>query len=241
MQSIVAVVGTVEDARRVARSLVADLPAARVSILTPTTSTADLAAMPTDDAEQPGMGSAIGAVAGGAAGAAAATFLVPPVGAIAVIGLAAAALLGGLGGGAVGHAVEESGAYGLPKDELFVYADALRNGRYVVAAFVEDDDDVETARRVMAAGGVESIDAAREEWWVGLRDAEEAAYGDAEGFATHEPRYRDGFETACRGEQTAANGDEPFRAGYARGRRHIDERAREIVITRPAIVDAPRA
>jgi hypothetical protein len=232
MQSIVGIVRDAGVARRIATDVHRRVPQARIRILAPESTAEDLAAMPTDDAEQPGMGSAIGAVAGGAAGAAAASILVPPAGAVAILGITAGALLGGWGGKATGQAMEEAATFGLPRDELLVYGKALRDGRSVVIATVEDDDAVEPTRRAMAREDVESIDAARDAWWIGLRDAEAADYG-RERFARAESAYRQGFEAACRGEDLASmtpalTGDPAFQAGYARGRAHADAQGREL-------------
>ena len=240
MQSIVGIVASKDAARRVATAVHREVPSARVRILTPGTGERELAAIPADESEQPGMGSAIGAVAGGAAGAAAASMLLPPAGAVAIIGIAAGALLGGVGGKFTGEAVEEAGSFGLPRDELLLYATALRDGRCVAIATVETDDEVERARRVMAASNVESIDAAREAWWVGLRDAEALAYGDAAQFTADEAPYREGFEAACRGEDAAAGSDvrrhPAFEAGYRRGRAYVEAEHRRLAVTRPKIV-----
>ena len=69
--------------------------------------------------------------------------------------------------------MEEGLAHGLPHDELFVYEDALRQGRTVVIAFADDDDVAERGRQIMSDSGAETVDAARESWWIGLRSAEE--------------------------------------------------------------------
>ena len=45
------------------------IPMERINFLTPGASTADLDAVPTTDAEQPGIGKAIGSVVGGVTGA----------------------------------------------------------------------------------------------------------------------------------------------------------------------------
>jgi hypothetical protein len=228
MESIVGIVDTEDEARRVGAEVHRTEPRARIRILTPRDRPEELTELPADDAEQPGMGAAIGAVAGGATGAAAATLLVPPVGAIAILGIAAGALLGGLGGAATGNAIEDAGAFGLSSDELFVYADTLRDGRSVVIAWVDDDAAAARVRRVLEKAGVDSIDAAREAWWIGLRDQEAAVYGDR--FAADEAAYRQGFEAACRREDPANAGefarDPAFRAGYARGRAYVDGRTR---------------
>jgi hypothetical protein len=228
MESIVGIVDTEAAARRIAADVLRAEPQARIRVLTPSDRPEELTKLPTDDAEQPGMGAALGAVAGGATGAAAATLLVPPVGAIAIAGIAVGALLGGLGGAATGSKVEEAGSFGLSRDELFVYANALRDGRSVVIVWVDDDAAATRVRHALESAGVDGIDTAREAWWTGLRDGEAAAYGDR--FADDEAAYRRGFEAACRREDTAAFGEvarQPaFQAGYTRGRAYADVRAR---------------
>jgi hypothetical protein len=234
MQTVVGVVQNEERAREVANAIVRRAPQARIRILTPRESARDVAKMPADEAEQPGMGSAIGAVAGGAAGAAVASLLVPPAGAIAILGLAAGALLGGLGGMAAGDKIEDAGSYGLSRDELLVYADVLRRGNSIVVAWVEANDDVRHVREVMADAGVGSIDAARDAWWVGIRDAEAVAYGDE--FDANETSYRQGFEAACRGDECRVGSQPPYAAGHARGRAYGEEQMRQLAVTRPSAV-----
>jgi hypothetical protein len=118
----------------------ASIPDDHISFLTPVASEKELEAVPTTEAEQPGMGGAIGGVIGGAVGAAsgmslgtaAATIFVPGVGPVIAIGIIGAALLGATGaiGGAVaGKALDETMVEGVPIDELFVCEDALRRGR----------------------------------------------------------------------------------------------------------------
>lgn len=237
METVVGVVESEAHARKVGDEVVRRVPQACVRILTPDASARELGTLPADDAEQPGMGPAIGAVAGGAAGAAAASMLVPPAGVVAVLGIAAAGLLGGLGGMATGEKLEDSMTWGLSRDETLVYAHALRSGRSVVIAWVSSDDDRDRVRGVMDGAGVESVDAARDAWWVGVRDAEALAYG--EGFDSDEGPYRQGFEAACRGETPpAAERDPAVAAGYARGRAYIEDAARRLAVTRPPVVDA---
>jgi len=237
MQSIVGIVHDAAVARQIATDVHQSVPQARIRILTPDATACDLASVPTDDSEQPGMGSAVGAVAGGAAGAAAASMLVPPAGAVAVLGIAAGALLGGWGGKATGKAMEEAATFGLPRDELLVYGKALRDGRSIVIATVEDDDEVERTRGAMARDGVESIDAARDAWWIGLRDAEAADYG-GERFARDEAPYRQGFEAACRGQDLGSVAPSlarqpAFQAGYTRGRAYAAAQVRGPDLLRP--------
>src|SRR4029077_15391270 len=109
-----------------------------VNLLTPGSNGADVAAVKTSDAEEPGTGAAIGSVVGAAAGASAGAGLaafVPGIGPVVAVGWAAMALLGllgAVGGGVAGHALETSLSEGLPKDELFLYEDAVRKGHSVV-------------------------------------------------------------------------------------------------------------
>ena len=221
-----------------------------ISLLTPGVSQSQLDDVPTTDAEQPGMGKALGGTVGGALGiagglqlgAAAASLFLPGVGPVIAAGIAAAVL--GAGGAATGAAVggslEDSMARGLPHDEMFVNEDALRRGRTVVIVVADDDTRAETARGILSQAGAESVDAAREAWWVGLRDAEEAEYTvDGGDFSVDEPTYRKGFESALHPSARGRSYEEDstrlrecyggaceegaFRHGYERGRRYQDE------------------
>jgi len=199
--------------------------------------------IPSDEGEQPGMGSAIGGVVGGAVGLAAGAVLsnlvLPGVGPILTLTLSAG---GGLGGAAIGatggSAAERALSNGLPKDEVFFYEDALRRCRTLVIAMADSDAAADAARSIMERNGAESVDAAREKWWIGIRDVEATLYGSAqEDFAAKEKTYRAGFEAALEPEQRdqafeAAEGDlrrrypnlcaeEAFRRGYERGRAHL--------------------
>jgi hypothetical protein len=63
----------------------------------------------------------------------------------------------------------------------------------------EDGAQAEAARTTCAQEGAESLDAARDTWWVGLREAEAAAYTAQGGdFTQDEAVYRQGFEAALR-------------------------------------------
>lgn len=215
-----------------------------ISLLAPGTTPEELdAAVPTTETEQPGMGKALGGWAGGALGvaggmhigAAAASLFVPGVGPVIAAGLIGAALLGAGGaatGIAAGGAMEDA-VEGMPHDELYVYEDALRQGKTVVIVVADEDRD-EAARNILAQAGAESIDAARESWWVGLRDAEEEEYtGQGGDFKSSENDYRRGFEAALhpqtrgksydeaseslRERYADAYGQDAFRRGYERG------------------------
>ena len=224
----------------------------RLVLLTPDHSSDTLQRTPSEDAEQPGMGMAIGGVAGGAAGLAAgaliSNFLLPGVGPILAVGLGSGIFgVGGVvAGGAVGNFLENSLTHGLPKDEIFLYEDALRQVRTVVIAFAEDEERIERVRSIMERAGAESLDAARDSWWIGLRDAEAAEYDpDGKSFGDAERPYRCGFEAAlrpdCRGkpldetraflrDRYADVCDQPaFRRGYKRGQLYYVESNRHVL------------
>jgi hypothetical protein len=175
-----------------------------INVLLPGGAERQLSSVSTDDGEQPGMGAALGAVAGGATGAsiglpvgaAISTFIIPGIGPIIAAGLLAGALFAA-GGAAIGQTMERNMSAGLPRDELYVYQEALRRGKIVLFVQTESDDAADAVRGVLNEAGADSIDAAREEWWVGLRDQEAAAYRERGGdFEADEPTYRRGFEAA---------------------------------------------
>ncbi len=218
----------------------------RINLLAPGTQMDELERnVPTTETEQPGMGKALGGAVGGALGvagglhmgAAAASLFVPGVGPILAAGIAGAALLG-IGGAATGAVagdkIEDAMGEGMPQDELYVYEEALRRGRSVIIAFAEDDEQKDSMRSVLSQSGAESLDAAREDWWVGLRDAEAEEYKkEGRDFQADEAMFRQGFEASLHpqvrgreyeearerlerrhGEACSA---EAFRRGYARG------------------------
>src|SRR5436305_1755896 len=251
MESIVGIFNSFADAKRASAILrTLGIPDNRITVLSPHTTEAELEAqVPTTETEQPGMGAALGGTVGGAlgaaggleAGAAAASFLIPGVGPVLALGLIGAAIFG-VGGAAAGilagQALEGGIADGIPRDELFVYEDALRRGRSLVIAFTDDSQIAEQARAALSRAGAESVDAARDEWWIGLRDAEREHYLKQGGnFDSDEAKYRLGFEAAmrpdCRGKscdgmktklierygQDVVN--QPFREGYDRGQHYL--------------------
>jgi hypothetical protein len=220
------------------------IPQERINYLTPGATQAELEAVPTTETEQPGVAKVLGGVVGGATGVstamlglAVASAVIPGIGPVTAIGIAASALLGIAGaaaGAAAGDALEEALSQGLPKDELFVYKAALREGRTVLIAFVDDETLAEEARKVLRDAGAESVDEARQRWWLGLRDVEEETYRAQGGdFTKDEATYRRGFEAALQattaGEPYEAMlaylrthyadvyQEETFRRGYARG------------------------
>lgn len=250
MNTVAGIFQTREEAMRAVENLRGlGLPDENLSLLSPGTTAPEAEAdVPTSDTEQPGMGNALGGLVGGAMGAAggmtlgaaAASLLIPGVGPIMAAGIVGAALFGAGGaaaGMAAGGALEETIAHGLPHDELFVYEDALRQGRTVVIAQLQDDGQVYDVRAAFDAAGAESVDAARESWWIGLRDAEDEDYtGQGRDFKTDEPVYRRGFEAALHPQMRDASYEESaerlrerysddyeheaFRRGYERGQNY---------------------
>ena len=232
----------------------------KITLLTPGTQDhvdKELKPVPIDSTEQPGMGTTLGALMGGGVGVTGGSLLialVPGLGPVTALGLLGAAILGAAGavvGATVGGKAEESMSEGLPEDEVFVYEDALRKGRSVVVGLAEDEQSASQLRERLKAEGAESVDAAREQWWIGLRSAEESHYSkSSRNFTEDEQFFRLGFEAAlhartrCKefdqvsAEMSAALEDvqaqypdadveEPFTHGYQRGREHYQKLCNE--------------
>jgi hypothetical protein len=223
-----------------------------INLLAPGATEQEIHSLPTSDTEQPGVGGAIGGVVGAALGIAggfevglAATALVPGVGPVLAAGLAGAMFLGAggaIGGALLGSAADHQSTEGLPADEVFFYEDALRQGRSVIVVMANGATEARRAREIMAEAGAESLDAAREAWWIGLRDAESEHYRAlGYNFERDHEVYRTGFEAALHREVRGKRYDEAadylrsrypgvwesdaFRAGFARGRVYENERA----------------
>jgi hypothetical protein len=232
------------------------IPADKITLLTPGSADRidkEVEAVPADATEQPGMGKAFGALLGGGVGITGGALLmalVPGVGPVTALGLLGAGILGAAGatvGAAAGGKFEDSVTEGLPEDEIFVYEDALRKGRSVVIALADDEPAAESVRDVLKREGAESVDAAREQWWTGLRSAEEGRYtGSGRSFSEDEEFFRLGFQAAMHArtrclefDQVSAEMDaaledvqerfpgkdveEPFTRGYQRGREHYQQ------------------
>jgi len=251
MESIVGIFNSLADARRAAAILQSlGIPEKRITVLSPHTKESEIEArVPTTEAEQPGVGTALGGAVGAAlgvaggleAGALAASVLIPGVGPVLAFGLLGALILGAGGaaaGAMTGDALENAMAEGIPRDELYVYEDALRRGRSVVVAFADEEQIAGKARTALEHSGAESVDSAREDWWIGLRDAEAEHYtSTGRDFNEDEAKYRLGFEAAlhpdCRGRECedmmsrlnerygADAGTPAFREGYNRGQQYL--------------------
>ena len=252
MEAITGVFQTKDQAEQALREMhAAGIPSDRITLLAPGTSDQiekEVQTVPVDTSEQPGMGKAFGALMGGGVGltgGALLVALVPGVGPVTALGMLGAAIMGAAGaavGAEVGGKAEDKMSRGLPEDEIFVYEDALRQGKSVVVGIPADEKEAEKLREILGAKGAESVDAARDQWWIGLRSAEESHYaGSGKSFGEGEKFYRMGFEAALHArtrcmefDQVSAemdatledvkkqypeeNAEEPFILGYQRGR-----------------------
>ncbi len=249
MIPVTAVFASRADAEDSARQILSTgVPKENVILLVPGDIDKEIKSVPVSAAEQPGIGKALAGAVGAALGlagglelGAVASAFVPGVGPVIALGLMGAGLLG-LAGAAVGKNLDEAMTEGLPEDEVFVYEDALRRGRSVVIAFAEDESKAASLRQVLEADCAETIDQAREQWWIGLRSAEQERYlQDGRNFGQDEKFYRLGFEAALHARMRCkeydqvmaemvsaledvkrdypeADVEEPFRHGYERGR-----------------------
>jgi len=232
------------------------IPSDKTTLLTPGTAEhvmKEAEAVPVDATEQPGMGKAFGALLGGGvgfAGGSALMALVPGVGPVTALGLLGAGILAAAGatvGARAGGKAEIASDEGLPEDEIFVYEDALRNGRCVVVAMANDESAATRVREILKQGGAESIDAARDQWWVGLRSDEQSRYSaSGRNFSKDEQFFRLGFQAAMharsrckefdqvsaemdaaledvKSKHPGADVEEPFLQGYRRGREHYQQ------------------
>jgi hypothetical protein len=198
MKSVAGIFASREAAVRAAQQLLTQgIPRDRLALLTPGIDSRRVAAIPTDEGEAPGTGAVIGAVTGGATGAAtglpigaALGLVVPGIGPIVAFGLLGAALFGAAGA-ALGSKIETALTQGVPRDELFVFEDALREGHSVVVALVDDEESAARARDAFDQHGAMDLQTARDRWWGALPEAERGRFDPVE-----EHVYRCGFESA---------------------------------------------
>lgn len=210
------------------------IPHDHITLLTPGSDGRRLSAVPVDEGEAPGTGAAIGAVTGVATGAgvglpigAAVSVIVPGIGPILAFGLLGAALFGA-GGAAIGTALENKLTQGVPRDDLFVFEDALRDGHSVVVALVDDETTAMRAHEALREAGGFDVETARDRWWGGLPEAERGRFEPVE-----EHAYRCGFEAAqwCDNRENVRPlhgpliDDSAFRRGFERGRDYRQVRA----------------
>lgn len=256
MEAITGVFATRPGAERALQQVQqAGIPADKVTLLTPGSADQigkEIQGVPTEPTEQPGMGNAMGALLGGGVGftgGAILMALVPGLGPVTALGLLGAGVLAAAGatiGATAAGKIEKSSYEGLPEDEIFVYEDALRKGHSVVIVLADDELSASKVRDVLKNEGAESVDAAREQWWTGLRDTEKNRYIEGRNFAEDEQFFRLGFQAAMHARTRCmefdqvsaemdadledvkrqfpgANVEEPFVHGYQRGREHYQQ------------------
>jgi hypothetical protein len=254
MEAVTGVFQTRETAERALSELRnTGIPEERITLLTPGTVDhvdKEIREVPRDTTEQPGMGNAMGALLGGSVGFTGGSVLmalIPGLGPVTALGLLGAGILGAAGatiGGTAAGRIEKASYQGLPEDEIFIYEDCLRHGQSVVVALAENDGQASVVRDLLKQVGADSVDAARERWWTGLRSAEqEHCQNCGKDLSQDEKFYRMGFEAALHArtrcmefDQVSAemdasladvrrqfpgeNVEEPFTRGYQRGREH---------------------
>jgi len=185
------------------------IPEKRIGMLTPGMRPERLErSVPMADTEAPGMGKAMGAAVGGAMGVAggatlgmvAASLAIPGVGPVLALGILGGALLG-IGGAAAGakagETLEEELGEGLPREDVYLYEDALRHGHSVVIAYADEGEQTDRAIEIFQRSGVEDLAGLRENWWHELRENARTSYAAAgRDFKAEEKSYRCGFQAA---------------------------------------------
>ncbi len=176
MHNLVGIFRECAAADRATRELLqAGIPQNRIIFLAGLGAASQATALSTTDAEPEGMGKTVGgyvgAVVGGSAGlalgSALASLFVPGVGPIMAAGIGAAAVLG-LGGAAagakIGHESEDALDQGVPKDDVFLYRDLLKQGSALVIVEAENDNQISAAREILKNNGSDDVEQARQRW-----------------------------------------------------------------------------
>jgi len=121
----------------------------------------------------------------------------------------------------------------------------------VVIPLVDDEESASRFREVLKAERAEAVNAAREQWWIGLRDAERERYSTlGKNFTEDEQFFRLGFQAALHARSRCKEYDqvlaemsvqieelehqypgsevaEVYTRGYQRGREHYEQLCRE--------------
>lgn len=174
MQDVAGVFTSRDAAHRAVDQLIrAGIDAKRIIFLSGEKPGAELSEVPTTDTERDGMGKAMGTVVGGVTGASAglglgsgiASLFVPGVGPILAAGLGAAALLG-IGGAAVGAKAGNESEHdldiGVPRDDVELYRELMRQGRSLVVVETGSDEEFANVRSTLTQTGGEDFDQVRE-------------------------------------------------------------------------------
>lgn len=222
----------------------------RITLLTPRTKRTQLESESDVGIEQQGMdetlGDAFGAPTRWSAGPSLFWATIPgvgPVTAFGPLGKAVLTLAGATLDSVPGGTLDSSITEGL-SDEVFLYEDVLRKGKGVVIVLPSDEAEASHVRELLQSKGANTVGEAREQWWIGLRSAEQEHYSvHGRNFGDDEIFYRLGFEAAlhartrCKeydqtlGEMDAKIEDlqqrypgreiaKPFSRGYERGRNY---------------------
>jgi hypothetical protein len=101
-----------------------------------------------------------------------------------------------------------------------------------------EDEDADAVRGALVLAGAETIDRAREMWWLGVRDVEKEKYTKDANFDLDEAEFRRGFEAALQlrnrnrsfeecYQESAGQGPrvpkkESFKRGYESGRQYLE-------------------
>jgi len=182
METVAGVFTARARAEQALEQLRAFAPRESLNFIAPATEPEKINAVPVTQDMQP-VGRYLGAALGSAVGLAiGATIFLPGLGAITLGGLAAAALFGvggGLLGGAAAEKADEVAFQGFPADEVYLYKDAVRQGRSVVFVMTDDRTIASRARKVLADAGAETVDPARKDENVGTETAERLHYDPA--------------------------------------------------------------
>ena len=154
-------------------------------------------------------GAGVGAVAGGGAGllAGLGTIAIPGIGPVIAGGWLLATAVGALAGAAVGGAAGGLlGALanaGVPEAEAHVYAEGVRRGGTLVSVKPDGEDEALTARRILDATGVDTLQRGadyRADGWQGY-DPAASAYS-ADEIAVERARYREARSFGGRDDRT---------------------------------------
>jgi hypothetical protein len=178
MAVIAGVFTNLDQARSAAAGLRAAMGAGRIYLLTPGDAE-EVHSVPTTEDMAPVakyLAFALGAALGLGFGAVLFLFVLDVPTPLAILGMLILAALGAFLLGSAGRGVDESAFQGLPADEVFVYKDALRQGRAIVLIRMNDTSRVETLKGLLEANGAESLDPARKDAWVGVGSAEDLEY-----------------------------------------------------------------
>ncbi|MEW6731173.1 MAG: hypothetical protein AB1489_07540 [Acidobacteriota bacterium] len=186
MRSIVGIFRTPDEAQRAAQHLLEQkTPAEQIRILTPETAKELTALVPTEDAEETGVGKVIGAVVGAAIGLAGATHLgsyiwasyqFPGISILVATGIILTCALGLWLGGKIFGGIENVTSTGVPHDDLFLYQDAIAQQRSIVIMLANSEERAALVRETLMLMGAESVNAAQDQWWLGLRNIETEHY-----------------------------------------------------------------